>query len=96
MTPEEIYTELIKNENIAGLENKPGVWYVENSVDELRSKPTSYHPNLKEAIIGLQKSSNWFCAEGTGTIYYVGFGIGSQKIAVYDGGWNNEFGNVLV
>lgn len=96
MTPEEIYSELSKNKGISELEKRSGVWYIENTIDEYRSKPTSYYPSLKEAIIGLQKSSNWFCAEGTGTIYYVGFGIGSNKIAVYSGGWNNEFGDVLV
>lgn len=96
MTPEEIYSKLIEDEEVANLEKRSGVWYIENTVDEYRSKPTSYYPSLKEALIGLQKSSNWFCAEGTGTIYYVGFGIGSNKIAVYSGGWNNEFGGILV
>ena len=84
MTTEEIYIELIKNEKIAKLEKEGnGVWYIENTVDERRSKPTSYYPSLKEAIKGLQNSSNWFCPKGTGTIYFVGYGIGAPKIQIY-------------
>jgi len=96
MTPEEIYSELCKNKGISELEKRSGVWYIENTIDEYRSKPTSYYPTLKEAIEGLKESSDWFCSKGTGTIYYVGFGINSPKIAVYKGGWDNEFGEILI
>lgn len=96
MTTQEIYEKLHAIDVIAELETKPGVWYIENSIDEYRSKPTSYYPTLKEAVEGLAESSNWFSAKGTGTIIYKEFGFGGKAVYIYDGGWDNKWGKLWV
>lgn len=70
MTTQEIYEKLHAIDVIAELETKPGVWYIENSIDEYRSSPTSYYPTLKEAVEGLAESSDWWGLNGTGTICF--------------------------
>lgn len=96
MTQKEIYEALHKIDVIAELEKTAGVWYIENTIDEFRSMPTSYWPTLEEAVGGLMESSDWFCAKGTGTICHKEFGIGGCGVSVYSGGWDNEWGKVLI
>ena len=96
MTSEEIYNALHKIDVIADLETKPGVWYIENAIDEYRSKPKSYYPTLKEAVEGLQESSDWFCPKGTGTIHFREFGINGKDIDIYSGGFDNEWGKLWI
>lgn len=96
MTKEEIYNALHKIDVIADLETKPGVWYIENAIDEYRSKPKSYYPTLKEAVEGLQESSDWFCPKGTGTIHFREFGINGKDIDIYSGGFDNELGKLWI
>ena len=96
MTKEEIYNALHKIDVIAEFEAKPGVWYIENLVDEYRSEPKSYYPTLEEAVGGLMESSDWFCPKGTGTIHYREFGINGKDVYIYSGGWDNEFGNIWI
>lgn len=96
MTTQEIYEKLHAIDVIAELETKPGVWYIENSIDEYRSNPTSYYPTLKEAVEGLAESSNWFCPKGTGTIIYREFGLDGKSVEIYDGGYDNKWGKLWV
>lgn len=96
MTKEEIYSALHKVDSIAALESKPGLWYIENAIDEYRSKPTSYYPTLEEAVGGLMESADWFCPKGTGTIHYREFGINAKDVYVYSGGFDNEWGKLWV
>lgn len=96
MTAQEIYNELHKIDVIAELETKPGVWYIENSIDEYRSILTSFYATLKDAVDGLQESSDWFCPKGTGEICFREFGIGGKEISIYSGGFNNEWGKLYV
>ena len=96
MTKEEIYNALHKIDVIADLETKPGVWYIENAIDEYRSKPKSYYPTLKEAVEGLQESADWFCPKGTGTIHFREFGINGKDIDIYSGGYDNEWGKLWI
>lgn len=96
MTKKEIYNELHKIDAIAELETKPGVWYIKNTVSEYHTNITSYYPTLKDAIGGLMKSSDWFCPNGTGTIIYREFGIHGCAVEIYSGGFENEFGKVLI
>ncbi len=85
MTAKEIYEMLHSIDEIAELETRNGVWYIENSIDEYRSKPSSYYPTLMECVEGLQKSCDWHCLTGTGTICFAEFGIGGIKIDIYSG-----------
>lgn len=96
MTKEEIYNVLHNIDVIANLEKKPGVWYIENTVDEWRSVVKSYHPTLEDAVGGLMESSDWFCPKGTGTIHFAEFGIGGNRFSIYSGGFNNEWGKLWV
>lgn len=96
MTKEEIYNALHKIDVIADLETKPGVWYIENAIDEYRSKPKSYYPTLKDAVEGLQESADWFCPKGTGTIHFREFGINGKDIDIYSGGYDNEWGKLWI
>ena len=96
MTKEEIYEALHKIDVIAELEKKPGVWYIENSIDERRSTPTSYWPTLEDAVGGLMESSDWFGPKGTGTIHHKEFGIDGNDVYIYSGGWDNEFGKLWI
>ena len=96
MTKEEIYDALHEIGEVAELETKSGVWYIENAVDEYRSVPKSYYPTLKEAVGGLMESSDWFCPKGTGTIHHKEFGINGKDVIVYSGGFDNEWGRLWI
>lgn len=58
---------------------KKGIYYIENTVDEKRSRITSYHATEDDAREALKKSSDWFRPEGTGMIYFQEFGIGGKR-----------------
>lgn len=94
MTTQEIYDRISIVESL--FKNQPGIFYIENSIDEYKSKPTSYHATLMDAVEALTKSSDWFCAKGTGIIHYREFGIDGKDIEVYSGGWDNKFGKLLI
>lgn len=96
MTQKEIYDALHKIDAIAELEKKPGVWYIENAIDEYRSIPTSYYPTLEMAVGGLMESSDWFCPKGTGTIHHKEFGIDGNDVYIYSGGFDNEWGKLWI
>ena len=85
MTAKKIYNRLHSIDAIAELEAKKGVWYIENSIDEYCSKPSSYYGTLMECVEGLQESSNWYRQKGTGMICFAEFGIGGKKIRIYSG-----------
>lgn len=96
MTKEEIYNALHNIDVIAEFEAKPGVWYIENAVDERHSMPKSYYPTLEDAVGGLMESADWFCPKGTGTIHFREFGIDGKDVCIYSGGWDNEFGKLWI
>ena len=85
MTTQEIYEKLHAIDVIAELETKPGVWYIENSIDEYQSSPSSYYPTLMECVNGLQYVCDWWGLKGTGTICFAEFGIGGNIIDIYSG-----------
>ena len=96
MTAQEIYEKLHAIDVIAELETKPGVWYIENAIDEYRSKPTSYYPTLKEAVEGLAESSDWFCPKGTGWIHFREWGRDGKDFELYSGGYDNKWGKLWI
>ncbi len=85
MTPQEIYEKLHNIDVIANIEAKSGIWYIENTIDEMRSKPTSYYPTLKEAVEGLQESQDWFVEKGSGLIHFREYGLNAKDISIYRG-----------
>ena len=85
MTAKEIYEKLHGINAIAELETKKGIWYIENSIDEYRSKSSSYYPTLMECVEGLQESCDWWCLKGTGTIWFAEFGFGGEIFEIYSG-----------
>lgn len=96
MTAKEIYEKLHSIDVIAELETKKGVWYIENAIDEYRSKPSSYYPTLMECVEGLQESSDWFCPKGTGMIHFREFGREGKDFMLYSGGHNSEWGRLWI
>ena len=96
MTQKEIYEALHKIDVIAEYEKKEGVWYIENAIDEYRSKPTYYYPTLESAVGGLMKSSDWFCPKGTGMIHFREFGMHGKDVMIYSGGYDNEWGKLWI
>ena len=96
MSKQEIYDTLHQIEIIANLEKEPGVWYVENAIDEYRAKPTSYYATLLDSIEGLMESSDWFRPKGTGTIHYRAFGLNGKDIAIYSNEGGNGFGRLWI
>lgn len=96
VTPETLYEELHKIDVIANLENKSGIWYVENSIDEYRSSMTACWPSLKEACKGLWECSDWYREKGTGTICFREFGVKGIYIQIYSAYSCGEFGRLWV
>ena len=47
-----------------------GFYYIENTVNEQRSMPTAYFDTLDEAKEGIKHCADWYCCNGTGTIYF--------------------------
>ncbi len=101
MTTQEIYEKLHDIDVIANLEAKSGIWYIENTIsemfdiDDIRSKPTSYYPTLKEAVEGLQESQDWFAERGSGLIHFREYGLNAKDINIYRGK-PGEFGMLQV
>lgn len=52
-----------------------GFYFIENTVDEWRSRETAYFSTLREAKEAMKYCSDWYLGEGTGRIYYQEFGI---------------------
>ena len=96
MTAKEIYEKLHSIDVIAEMETKKGVWYIQNTIDEYRSIPSSYYPTLMACVEGLQESSDWFCPKGTGTICFVEYGIRGKVFRIYSGDFNGKWGRLWI
>lgn len=60
-----------------------GIYFIENTVDELRTKTTGFFETLDAAKEALAYCADWFREQGTGTIYFAPFGLNKPKIKVY-------------
>ena len=58
-----------------GDDKTPGVYYIENSVNEYQSCIRGYFKSLKDAKIALEDCSYWFKPSNTGKIYKQQFGL---------------------
>lgn len=60
-----------------------GIYYIENSVDEQRTKISGYFQTEAEAREALKECSNWFMNKGTGTIWFKEFGLNKTSKKIY-------------
>ena len=62
--------------------NEEGVFFIENTIDETRSKVSAYFGSRRDALAGLSECADWFRPNGTGAIYFQPYGIGKHRILV--------------
>ena len=60
-----------------------GIYYIENSVDEQRTKISGYFKTEEEAREAIKECSDWFMNKGTGTIWYQEFGLHKPIKKIY-------------
>ena len=60
-----------------------GIYYIENTVDEMRTQISGYFQTEEEAREALKKCSNWFMKKGTGIIYFKEFGLNKKVKKIY-------------
>ena len=65
------YTEEIE----AVPDNVPGIFEIQNTVNEYSTECSGYFDNLDDAIKALEECSDWWREKGTGRIYFVPFGL---------------------
>ena len=56
-----------------------GFYYIENSVDEYRSRPSAFFESLDEAKEAIRYFADWYRPNGTGSIYFRQFGYKIQE-----------------
>ena len=62
--------------------NEDGVFFIENTINETRSKVSAYFGSRRDALAGLSECADWFRPNGTGEIYFQPYGIGKHRILV--------------
>lgn len=62
---------------------KEGIYFIENTINEIATKVNGYFPTLDDAKEALKECSNWFRPKGTGNIYFQKFGLNEPKKLVY-------------
>lgn len=62
------------------------IYYIENTIDERRTKIMGYFPTIEEAVDAMSECSDWFNERGTGEIYETDFGLGVKKKLVWKNG----------
>ncbi len=60
-----------------------GIYYIENSVDEQRTKISGYFKTEEEAREAIKECSDWFMNKGTGTIWFQEFGLHKPIKKIY-------------
>lgn len=64
-------TQFTDRQECIDYENKPCIYYIENTVNEYNRSISRYCSSLEEAKRELQDCSDWYCSQGTGRIYAV-------------------------
>lgn len=63
------------------------IYYIQNTIDERRSKIQGYFDNLERAIeVCKAECSDWFREKGSGEIYEVAFGLNIKPRLVWKDG----------
>ena len=60
-----------------------GIYFIENTIDERRSRISCYCKTEKEAREAIKECSDWFRQKGTGIIWYQEFGLGKTPKKIY-------------
>lgn len=60
-----------------------GIYYIENTVDERRSRISGYFQTEEEAREALKECADWYREKGTGIIWYKEFGLGKTSKKIY-------------
>ena len=68
----------------AHMNNPNGVYYIENTIDEIHTKISGYFKTFGEAMDGLKDCADWFRDNGTGKIYFQEYGFHSRRRLVYE------------
>lgn len=64
-------TQFTNKQECIDYENKPYIYYIENTVNEYNTRITRYCSSLEEAKRELQDCCDWYDNNGTGRIYAV-------------------------
>lgn len=64
------------------IEHKEGVYYIENTIDEYRTKITCFCKTLDDARNCIKECSDWFRPKGTGTILFKPFGVNQESVEI--------------
>ena len=78
-----VWVVIEENDESATQPEKPGVYFIKNSVNEWSSSISGYFPTLEAAKEGLKKCSDWYRSPGTGSIYFTEFGTNAAPTLVY-------------
>jgi hypothetical protein len=62
-------TQFTNRQQCIDYENKPHIYYIENTVNEYGRHITRYCSSLEEAKRELEDCSDWYAHNGTGRIY---------------------------
>lgn len=68
----------------AHMNNPNGIYYIENTIDEIHTKISGYFKTFGEARDGLNDCADWFRDNGTGKIYFQEYGFGKRPRLVYE------------
>lgn len=60
-----------------------GIYYIENSVDEFRTKISGYFKTEEDAREALKECSDWHMNKGTGVIWFKEFGLNKPRKKIY-------------
>ena len=72
-----------------------GFYYILNTVDEQRAKPSAYYETLQEAKEGMKTANDWWCSKGTGIIYFQPFGKQHKAVYILRGHGLDDKGEVI-
>lgn len=64
------------------IQHKEGVYYIENTIDEYRTKITCFCKTLDDARNCIKECSDWFRPKGTGTILFKPFGVNQESVEI--------------
>lgn len=60
------------------------IFYIENTIDERRSKITAFFPTYDAALEGIKDCADWQRPKGTGRIYSAEFGLNGKRTLLYE------------
>jgi len=63
--------------------NEPGYFFISNTVDDRNSTTSGTFQTYDEAKEALKECADWYCSKGTGTIYFLPFGLYRHSYQVY-------------